>query len=108
MIGLLEEDIKTGGSFCSRVVDLAVEVADAQVLLSFEASKSLGLESIAFLESSLLFIADTGCNAASRSAEALLDEHIVSLVHPVNDITAVEGAFSYSCIPMVFAPFIWL
>ena len=96
MAGLLKEDVKAGGDFCRRVVDLAVEVADITVLLSLKASKSLGLESAASFVSSSLFAADTACNAESRSDQAQLDEVLTSTQgsssYLVADASAPDGA----------------
>lgn len=105
MTGTLEADIKTGGDFCKIVVDLALEVADITVLLSFGTSKALGLKSVKFSVGSLLFIADTACNAESRSAQMLLDEFLVqqttssAINYVSSDTSAPDGAFPQSPVP---------
>lgn len=106
MAALLEEDIKTGGDFCTRVVDLAVEVADTTVLLSLNAAKSLGQDSVSFAESSSLFAAEIACYSEQQSAQAQLDEQQLSqdgssiLTVPNPDASTPDGAIFLINLPI--------
>lgn len=108
MTGLLDENLKTGGSFCERVVDLAVEIADTTVLLSLDTARIMGQDSAAIIQSSSLFSADTACNAEHQRVQAQLDEHLLSqnssriLTVPNTDSFTPDGVAADRCSEILF------
>jgi hypothetical protein len=79
MQGLLRQDIGTGGDFCGRVVDLAVEVSNYVVLESFHAAEHIGLEAITLLYQDLILSADSACTVAHRGMQQLLAGEVASM-----------------------------
>lgn len=76
MEGLLIEAVETGGDFCGRVVNIAVEVANKLVLASVDATQYIGLDSVMWLDQDFLLAADTSCTVAFRGMQKLLDGSI--------------------------------
>jgi hypothetical protein len=78
MEALLKESVTTGGDFCDRVVDIAVQVSNAVVVASFDTARQIGLQSVAFMDQDFLLVADTACMASYRGIQQLLDEELSS------------------------------
>ena len=81
MSSLLEGDIQTAETFCSRVVDVSIQAADTVVLLLLHTAKVLGLDGFGNLVASgSLFAAaaDSACNIELKSAQMLLNENKAS------------------------------
>jgi hypothetical protein len=78
MVGLLRERVEIGGDFCNRVVDLAIETANAAVQGTLEAAQHVGLSSATFLNGGFLLAAETACAATYRGIQQMLDGELTS------------------------------
>jgi hypothetical protein len=101
MGGLLRGEAEIGGDFCGLVVDLAVEVANNAALASFNAARSIGLQSATLLHQDIFLMADTACTAAYRGMQQLLDEEVLGLNSSFTiDLSAAAAAEEPSGTPL--------
>jgi hypothetical protein len=106
--GLSRKDLETRGNLYDLIVDLAVEVANNEVLESFSMAKQIGIVAITCLHQDLLLSADTACTVGHRSMQQLLNSEIASLNSSSTiDIFAAAAEHPSGTLPLNTHVFSW-